>query len=85
VVGPAAAAVFATGTWCVATSNTMRGEMIELILDETDRIDWALKTFKRKVQKSGILRDLRRRRHYVKPSEARQLKSKAAKRRRPGR
>jgi len=59
--------------------------MIELILDETDRIDWALKTFKRKVQKSGILRDLRRRRHYVKPSEARQLKSKAARRRRPGR
>jgi small subunit ribosomal protein S21 len=51
-----------------------------VVLDETDRIDWALKAFKRQVQKSGILRDLRRRRHYVKPSEARQLKSKAAQR-----
>jgi small subunit ribosomal protein S21 len=54
--------------------------MPEIVLGETDRIDWALKTFKRQVQKSGILRELRRRRHYVKPSEARQIKSKAAQR-----
>lgn len=55
--------------------------MIEVKLDEGDRIDWALKTFKRKVLRAGILKDLRRRRHYVKPSEARHLKSKAAQRR----
>jgi small subunit ribosomal protein S21 len=54
--------------------------MPEVLLNETDRIDWALKTFKRQVQKAGILRELRRRRHHVKPSEARQLKSKAAQR-----
>jgi len=54
--------------------------MPEIILNETDRIDWALKTFKRQMQKSGVLRELRRRRHYVKPSEARQLKTKAAQR-----
>jgi small subunit ribosomal protein S21 len=54
--------------------------MPEIHLAETDRLDWALKTFKRQVQKSGILRELRRRRHHVKPSEARQLKSKAAQR-----
>jgi small subunit ribosomal protein S21 len=54
--------------------------MPEITLSETDRIDWALKTFKRQVQKAGILRELRRRRHHVKPSEARQIKSKAAKR-----
>lgn len=52
--------------------------MPEIHLAETDRLDWALKTLKRQMQKSGILRELRRRRHYVKPSEARQLKSKAA-------
>jgi small subunit ribosomal protein S21 len=52
----------------------------EIILQDTDRIDWALKTFKRQMQKSGILREIRRRRHYVKPSEARQAKSKAAQR-----
>ena len=31
--------------------------------------------------KSGILKEMRRRRHYVKPSEARALKAAAAKRR----
>ena len=54
--------------------------MPEILIDETDRLDWALKTFKRQVQKSGILRELRRRRHHVKPSEARKIKSKAARR-----
>jgi small subunit ribosomal protein S21 len=54
--------------------------MPAIVLNETDRIEWALKAFKRQVQKSGILRELRRRRHHVKPSEARQLKSKAARR-----
>ena len=55
--------------------------MIEVKLTESDRIDWALKAFKKKVQKAGILKDLRRRRHYVKPSEARQQKAAAARRR----
>ena len=54
--------------------------MPEIILSETDRLDWALKAFKRQVLKAGILRELRRRRHHVKPSEARQIKSKAAQR-----
>ena len=54
--------------------------MPEVHLDVTDRLDWALKTFKKKVQKAGILAAVRRKRHYVKPSEARQLKSKAAER-----
>lgn len=55
--------------------------MIEVTLEEGDRIDWALKAFKRKVLKEGLLKEIRRRRHYVKPSEARQLKSEAAQRR----
>lgn len=55
--------------------------MVELTLGEEDRIEWALKAFKKKVQKAGILKDLRRRRHYVKPSEARQIKANAARRR----
>ena len=54
--------------------------MPEIHLEDTDRIDWALKSFKKKMQKSGILAALRRKRYYVKPSEARQLKSKAAQR-----
>lgn len=55
--------------------------MIEVHLGEGDRIDAALRVFKKKVQRSGLMQDLRRRRHYVKPSEARQLKAAAAQRR----
>ena len=58
--------------------------MVELQLDEADRLEWALKAFKKKVQKAGILKDLRRKRHYVKPSEARQQKAAAARRRKGG-
>ena len=54
--------------------------MPEIHLTETDRLDWALKVFKRRMQTAGILMELRRRRHYVKPSAARLLKSKAAQR-----
>ncbi len=55
--------------------------MIEVTLDSADRLEWALKAFKKKMLKAGILKDLRRKRHYVKPSEARQIKAAAAKRR----
>ena len=55
--------------------------MIEVTLADGDRLDRALRTFKKMVLKSGILGELRKRRHYVKPSAARQLKSAAARRR----
>ena len=54
--------------------------MPEIHLADTDRLDWALKVFKRRMQDSGILQELRRRRHLVKPSAARLMKSKAAQR-----
>jgi len=55
--------------------------MVEVHLAEGDKIEAALRVFKKKVQRAGVLQDLRRRRHYVKPSEARQRKSEAAQRR----
>jgi small subunit ribosomal protein S21 len=55
--------------------------MIEVIVGEGDQIDRALKAFKRKVQKSGILRELRERRFYMKPSVARAMKEASAIRR----
>ena len=55
--------------------------MIEIQLAEGDRLDWALKEFKRKMVRAGILNDLRKKRFYVKPSEAKQLKAAAARRR----
>ncbi len=55
--------------------------MIEVRLEESDRLDWALKRFKKKVTQAGSLQELRRMGHFVTPSEARQLKSAAARRR----
>jgi small subunit ribosomal protein S21 len=55
--------------------------MVEVIIEENDRLDWALKQFQRKVIRSGILKDIRKKRFYVKPSEARAHKADAAKRR----
>ncbi len=55
--------------------------MIEVHLDESDRLDWALKRFKKKVTQAGILQAVRHKRHYVKPSEARAEKTAAARRR----
>jgi small subunit ribosomal protein S21 len=63
-------------------SFAMEMHVIEVHLDENDRLDWALKKFKKKVQRAGLMQDLRRKRHYTKPSEARQLKAQAARRRR---
>ena len=56
--------------------------MTEIILKENDGVEWAIKAFRRKVQRSGILKDLRQKRYFVKPSLARRLKAEAAKRRR---
>ncbi|HET7457728.1 MAG TPA: 30S ribosomal protein S21 [Gemmatimonadaceae bacterium] len=55
--------------------------MIEVTLEEGDRLDWALKAFKKKMVRSGILKDLRRKRFYEKPSVARQRKAAEARRR----
>jgi small subunit ribosomal protein S21 len=56
-------------------------EVTELLVGEEDRLEWALKKFRKLVERSGVLRDLRKHRHYVKPSKARRLKEAEAKRR----
>lgn len=55
---------------------------MEMILADSDRLDWALKHFRRQVQRARILQDLRKKRYYVKPSEAKRIKAAAALRRR---
>jgi small subunit ribosomal protein S21 len=55
--------------------------MVEVILSENDRLDWALKQFRRKVIRSGLFKELKKRRFYEKPSEARTRKAAAARRR----
>ena len=56
--------------------------MVEIEIGESDRLDWALKQFRRKMIRSGLFKDMRRKRFYEKPSEARKAKRKAAERRR---
>ena len=45
-------------------------------------INRAIRRFKRKVENEGIMRELKRRRYYLKPSEAKKEKQKAAAKRR---
>jgi small subunit ribosomal protein S21 len=55
--------------------------MVLVSLEDNDRVEWAIKSFKKKVERAGILRELRKRRHYEKPSQIRNRKHAAAKRR----
>lgn len=41
-----------------------------------DEVEIALREFKRLVKKSGVLQELRKREHYVAPSEKRRIKRK---------
>jgi len=42
-------------------------------------VEKALRKFKKKIQASGLLQELREREHYVKPTTERKLKKSAAK------
>lgn len=55
---------------------------MEYQLRDGEDLDRALKKFRRKVQRAGIFRDIKKNRFYEKPSEARRRKAKAAERRR---
>lgn len=51
------------------------------VIVENDRLDKAIRLFKKKVDDSGLLNELRNRETYVKPSIERKLKRNAAKKR----
>lgn len=48
------------------------------VLVQDGNVDRALRKFKKKIQASGLLDDLREREHYVKPTTERKLKAGAA-------
>lgn len=50
----------------------------EVIIHDDENFERALKRFKKKCEKAGILSDLRKHRHYEKPSERRKRKMNAA-------
>jgi len=55
--------------------------MAEVRLSDGESLDVALRKFKRKVARSGLLREARQHEYYDKPSVKRKKKSEAARRR----
>lgn len=51
------------------------------VLVQDGNVEKALRKFKKKIQESGILNDVRDREFYVKPTTARKLKASAARNR----
>ena len=52
--------------------------MSEVILSEGENVERAVRLFKKRVEKAGIIAELRKHRHYEKPSERRKRKEKQA-------
>ena len=55
--------------------------MSTIRVGENESIDSALRRFKRKCSRDGIIGDLRRKEHYKKPSVRKKKKSEAARKR----
>jgi len=55
--------------------------MSDIRIGENESLDNALRRFKRKCQRSGVLSEARKRAHYEKPSVRRKKKSEAARKR----
>ena len=55
--------------------------MSTIKVGESETIDSALRRFKRKCSRDGIIGDLRRKEHYEKPSVRRKKKAEAARKR----
>ncbi len=55
--------------------------MVGIILSDNENIDRALKRFKKKYERSGVLKEFKRRQYFVKPSIENRLERIKAKRR----
>ena len=56
-------------------------KMSEIRVGENETLESALKRFKRKCARSGVLAEIRKREHYEKPSVKRKKKAEAARKR----
>ena len=56
--------------------------MAKVIVRRNESPEKAIKKFKRKVEREGIMRDIKKNRYYRKPSVKKKEKSKAAEKRR---
>jgi small subunit ribosomal protein S21 len=69
---------FPAGVLSPFSRFSQRLSLSEVIIHEDENFERALKRFKKKCEKAGILSDLRKHRHYEKPSERRKRKMNAA-------
>ena len=65
----------------IVTTIQRAGIVLEIVVQDNESLDRALRRFKRKVQRSGLYSELRKRRYYEKPSAQRKRKKEAAIRR----
>lgn len=57
--------------------------MPKVQVNENEPLEKALKKLKKKIEREGILKVLKARKHYEKPSEKRRRKMRAAQKRKP--
>ena len=55
--------------------------MAEVIIQETESLENALRRFKRKVQQEDIIKEIKRHSYYMKPGEKRRTKQALARKR----
>jgi small subunit ribosomal protein S21 len=67
----------------LSTDNTPKRGYIFLVevIVRDNNVDQALRALKKKMQREGLFREMKMRRHYEKPAEARVRKAAEAKRR----
>lgn len=53
--------------------------MPKIVVRENEELEDALKRFKRDVSRAGTLQEVRKREYYLKPSDIRKMKKRAAK------
>jgi len=56
--------------------------MVDVKIGKDENLDTALRRFKRMCQRSGVMQEMRKREHYLKPSIKKKKKSDAARRKR---
>ena len=61
--------------------DTVQCRPLEVIVKD-DRVEQAIRQLKNRLAREGVLRELKNRRHYFKPSELKRIKSREAARRR---
>ena len=64
-----------------APGKTIEGRPLEVVVDERG-IERAIRQLKRKIASEGVTKELKRRKHYEKPSVRKRRKSREAERRR---